>query len=62
MANLPSACLCFFDAIVELHPMNEKVLIDFLIGECKWIVYVINAYLFLDLYCVYVVEAFIVLN
>ena len=35
---------------------------DFLIGEWKWNLYVRNAYLFHDLYFVYVAETFIILN
>jgi hypothetical protein len=35
---------------------------DFPIGMWQWIVYVLNTYLFHDLYSLYVVEAFIILN
>ena len=35
---------------------------DLLIGKWKWIVYVIKAYLFHVLNCVYVVDAFITSN
>ena len=30
-------CLCLFDAIVDLHAMDEKMFNDFLIGKWKWI-------------------------
>ena len=36
-----------FDAIIKLHPINKKVFNDFFIGKWKWIVYVLNAYLFI---------------
>ena len=29
------SCLCLFDAIVELHDMDELLYIDFLIGKLK---------------------------
>ena len=54
--------LCMFDAIVELHAMNEKMFNDFFIGKCKWILYVIKACLihvyFIILFFAYVVKAF----
>ena len=54
--------LYLFDAIVELHAMNVKMLNDFLIGRWKWISYVIEVYLNHDLFFVHVVKAFITLN
>ena len=30
VANLLCSCLCLFDEIVELHPLNEKMFNDFL--------------------------------
>ena len=33
VAKLLCSYLCLFDAIVELHAMNEKMFIDFLIGK-----------------------------
>ena len=50
VANLLSSCLCFFDAIIELHALDEKALNDFLIGKWKWISYTIKAYLIHDFY------------
>ena len=46
-------------AIIELHPIDVKVANDIFIGRWKWIAYVINAYLFHDVYLMYVVEAFL---
>ena len=34
-------CLCSFDAMIELHPMDEELVNDFLIGKWKWFSYVI---------------------
>ena len=48
-----------FDAVVELHAMDEKMFTDFLIGKWRWIVYVTKAYLVCDLTFTYVVEAFV---
>ena len=45
MAKLLWSCLCLFDAIFELHVMNETIFNDFLIGKSKWILCVINSYL-----------------
>ena len=42
--------------------MDENMFHDFLIGKWNWIVYVIKAYLFHDLYFVYVGDAFITSN
>ena len=33
VAKLSCSCLCLFDAIVELHAMNDKMFNDFLIGS-----------------------------
>ena len=46
--------------VVGSHSYEWKMLNDFLIGKWKWITYVIKAYVFHDLYFVYVVEAFII--
>ena len=46
----------------ELNPMDIKNFNEFLIGDWKWIVFVITAYLFHDSYFIYVEEAFITLN
>ena len=46
--------------VVGSHSYEWKMFKDFLIGKWKWIKYVIKAYVFHDLYFVYVVEAFIV--
>ena len=37
-------------AIIELRPIYKKVAIDIFTGKWKWIAYVINAYLFHDIY------------
>jgi hypothetical protein len=39
------SCLSLLDAIFELHVMHEKMVSACLIGNCKWIIHVINAYL-----------------
>ena len=44
----------------ELHPMDVRMFINFLIG--KWIVYVIRACLFQESYIIFVVNEFITLN
>ena len=54
-------CLCVFDAIIELHIMDEKMFNDFLIGRWKWIVYVIRVYLIHDL-AFWICSEFIKLN
>ena len=55
------SCLCLFDAIIELHVMDESIFNEFLIRKRMWILHVIYAYLINDL-CEYVVRAFIKLN
>ena len=45
-----------------LHAMDEKMFNDNLIRKWEYILYVMKAYLIHDLYFVYVVEAFIMLN
>ena len=56
----PMTSVLGFD--VELHPMNEKIFNNLLIGKWKYIVYVKKAYLFQELYFIYLVETFIGLN
>ena len=54
MAKLLCSCLCLFDAIVELHVVDEKMIFD-----------VIYIYIYILMHCFYfviVVEAFITLN
>jgi hypothetical protein len=51
-------CLFVFDAILELHAMDEKMFNDFFNEKWKWSLYVIKAYLIHDLCFVYLVEAF----
>ena len=46
-------CICLFDAIVDLHAMDDKMLNDFRIGKWKWIFYVRNSYSIWDIYFVY---------
>ena len=46
----------------ELYPMDETMFNDFLFAKWKWIVYVIETYLFHKFNFVYVGEAFITLN
>jgi hypothetical protein len=33
VANIVCSCLCLFDAIIELHAMDEETFNDFLIGK-----------------------------
>ena len=61
VAKLMCSCLCLFDAIIELHVMDESIFNEFLIRKRMWILHVIYAYLINDL-CEYVVRAFIKLN
>ena len=50
VGKLLCSCLCLFDAIIELHTMDERNdFNDFLIGKWKWILYVMMAYLIHDL-------------
>ena len=51
-----------FDTIVELHAMDDKTLNGFLIEKWKCILRELKAHLIHELYVVYVVEAFIILN
>jgi len=46
----------------KIHPPNENIFNNFFNAKWKWIEYVIKAYLFHDLYLMYVVEAFIALD
>ena len=62
VAKLLCSCLHLFDVVIELHPVDENMFNDFLIGKWMWIEYVIKACLLHDMYYVYVVEAFITLH
>jgi hypothetical protein len=50
-----------FDAIIELHVVDEEIFYDFLVGKGKWKSHVIKVYLNHGLYPVYVAESFITL-
>ena len=62
VAKLLYCCLCLFDAIIKVHVVYEKMFNENIIGKWKWISYVIKVYFIHDLYLVYIVETFIILN
>ena len=51
--------VCLGSLYYELYLLDEKIFYDLFVGKWKWILYIIRAYLFHDLYYVYVVETFI---
>ena len=59
VAKLLFSCLCLYRWVTSY---GENLLNDFLIGNWKWIRYVIKVYLYHDFYCVYVVKTFITWN
>ena len=61
MAKVLCSCLCLFDAIGELHAMDERSTMTLSL-KVRVDLYVMKAYFNYDLYFVYVVEAFITLN